>query len=476
MQYHNDDENDDDILEIEQYKKRKPNVPSSPKAPAPNPIAMPRVPKPVEAEPRPQPRRVDQINAAPDDQLTRPSRPILRPSRMEPPPDQPMVMPPIIPNPIPPTTAPPAYIPPPTGYPRKSKSSLKPLMLAVVALSLTLLVGTMVVITLRLMNGRNAPLEGQAERGTRTVDLAFSNATAVPTEIIPPTATVGVQIEPWNGRERFTVLLLGLDKRPNETGNAFRTDSMILVSLDPATRSVGILSVPRDLYVEIPRDTIVGASYGLQRINTAYYIGERVQEGYGPKLAMQAVQYNLGVRIHDYLVYDFEAVIAAIDAVGGIDIDVPRTIVDPEYPAMIGFAYDPLYIRAGLQHMNGTLALKYARTRHDSSDLDRAKRQQQIMITVRDKILNLNMIPELVVRAPTLWSQLSRHIKSGLTFDQLLRLALYVKDIPISSIRTGVIDYGYVQPIRWNGADVLVPNRQSIGPLLVQVFGPNYNQ
>jgi LCP family protein required for cell wall assembly len=292
---------------------------------------------------------------------------------------------------------------------------------------------------------------------------------------LAPTPTVGLDIQPWDGKERFTVLLMGLDKRPNETGTAFRTDSMILVSLDPVTHSVGILSVPRDLYVEIPRDTVVRAYYGLQRVNTGYYLGETVQPGYGPKLAMQTVQYNLGVRVNDYIVYDFEAVTAIVDAVGGIDITVPRDIVDPIYPDMYG-GYDPLYIKAGLQHMDGAMALKYARTRHDSSDIDRAERQQQIIYAMRDKVLNLNMLPALVVGAPGLWSQLSRHVKSGLTLDQIIRLVLYAKDIPKESIRHGVIDYQYVQPVTWNGAAVLVPNRYSIGPLLVQVFGANYNQ
>jgi polyisoprenyl-teichoic acid--peptidoglycan teichoic acid transferase len=165
----------------------------------------------------------------------------------------------------------------------------------------------------------------------------------------------------------------------------------------------------------------------------------------------------------------------AINAVGGIDINVKSTINDPEYPSM-NYGYEPLYIPAGITHMDGTLALKYARSRHQTNDFDRAKRQQEVITAVRNKILDLNMLPELIVQAPNLWGSMSRNIHTGLSLDQLLRLVVYVKDIPPENIKQGVIDYSYVTPTMWDGASVLVPNRASLGPLLVQVFGANYNQ
>jgi LCP family protein required for cell wall assembly len=289
-----------------------------------------------------------------------------------------------------------------------------------------------------------------------------------------PTPTVGLDIQPWDGKRRLTILLMGLDKRPGEKGTAFRTDSMIVFSIDPAARSVGLLSIPRDLFVDIPTDTVVRASYGLQRVNAAYVIGELARPGYGPQLAMQTVQYNLGMRINHYVVFEFGTVIQVIDAVGGIDIDVPYTINDPAYPNMY-FGYDPLYIPAGRIHMNGDLALKYARTRHQTSDFDRTKRQQQVIMAVRDKILNLGLAPTLIARAPELWNQISQTTRSDLTFEQLLQLALYLKDVPKENIHQGVIDVNYVSPVNWQGAAVLVPERATIGPLLAKIFGPNYN-
>ncbi|MCE2490859.1 MAG: LCP family protein, partial [Anaerolineae bacterium] len=100
---------------------------------------------------------------------------------------------------------------------------------------------------------------------------------------------------PWNGTSRFSVLVMGLDRRPGQTGLAHRTDTMMLASIDPGTDSLGILSIPRDLYVEVP------GIHHLQRVNTPLLIGELRQPGSGPLLAMQTVEYNLGMRVHDYL-------------------------------------------------------------------------------------------------------------------------------------------------------------------------------
>ena len=376
--------------------------------------------------------------------------------------------------PAPPVQARPPFNPPPVVQPAahhrvpvrpKNNFALIGVVVALFAGTLVLSLGAFVV--LRLAN------TVRADQGLPPSPLPVADAaTLVPT--LAPTPTVGLDIQPWDGKRRFTMLLMGIDKRPGEKGSAFRTDSMIIFSIDPATRSIGILSVPRDLYVDIPTDTVVRSSYGLQRINSAFVIGELARPGYGPKLAMQTVQYNLGMRINDYVVFEFSTVINAVDAVGGIDINVPYAIYDPEYPNMY-FGYDPLSIPAGPTHMNGTLALKYARTRHQTSDFDRAKRQQQVILAVRDKILNLNLAPGLLGHAPELWKQFSDTTHSDLAFEQLLQLAMYAKDIPKENIHQGVLDYSYVTPVMWQGASVLVPERAKIGPLLVQVFGPNYN-
>ena len=277
-------------------------------------------------------------------------------------------------------------------------------------------------------------------------------------------------IEPWDGQSRFTVLVMGLDRRPGETGLAYRTDTMLLVSLDPVTHSIGILSIPRDLFVEVP-----GYS-SLQRVNSPMVLGELQRPGYGPELAMKTVQWNLGMRVQEYLAVDFNAFITLVDAVGGVDVDVPRNISDPEYPNMY-YGYDPFYITAGPHHLDGATALKYARTRHGSSDFDRAQRQQQVMFALRDRITNLDMLPSLILQAPMLWQTLNEDVYTGLSLEQVIQLALYAKDIPVENIHTGVIDSQYVRGYTTpEGAQVLIPNRGALGPLMVQVFGASYSE
>ncbi len=274
----------------------------------------------------------------------------------------------------------------------------------------------------------------------------------------------------WDGQTRFSVLVVGLDRRPGETGLAYRTDTMMLVSIDPITKSLGILSIPRDLYVAIP-----GYSEP-QRVNTPMVLGELQRPGYGPDLLKQTVQYNLGMRVHDYVAIDFNTFITVIDAIGGIDLDVPYAISDTSYPDM-NYGYDPFYIKAGLQHLDGKTALKYARTRHGDSDFNRAERQQSVLYAIRDRVLSLNMMPQLIAQSPTIWNAISSGVSTGLTFDQIIQLVWYLKDVDKANINTGVIDNTYTMPyMTAGGAAVLVPDRARLGDLMVKVFGSNYSQ
>lgn len=277
-------------------------------------------------------------------------------------------------------------------------------------------------------------------------------------------------LAPWNGESRLTLLFMGLDRRPGETGLAYRTDTMMLVSINPATRSIGLLSIPRDLYVEVP-------GYGeLQRVNSSMVLGELERPDYGPQLAMQTVQYNLGIRVHDYVIVDFSAVIRFIDALGGINLDVPYNISDPLYPDM-NYGYDPFYIRAGYQLLDGSTALKFARTRHGDSDFQRALRQQMVVYAIRDKVLDPQTLPQLIIQSPSIWASVSDGVYTGLTLEQMIQLGLYLRDISPENIRSGVINELYTIPYSTSrGASVLVPDRQRLGTLMVEVFGSDYSQ
>jgi LCP family protein required for cell wall assembly len=285
---------------------------------------------------------------------------------------------------------------------------------------------------------------------------------------VPSVGGIGVGVEHneyprWNGKERVNILVLGVDQRPGESG-PWRTDTMIVVSVDPESKSAGMLSIPRDLWVEIP-------GYGSDRINTAYVYGDLNQvPGGGPALAKKTVQYNLGEPIHYYLRVNFAAFQQVIDLIGGVDIYVERAINDPLYPDM-NYGYDPLQIAAGWQHMDGALALKYARTRHDSSDFERMRRQQQVMLAVRDKVTNLSLLPKLLPHAGDLAKTLGNSIQTDLTLDQLLRLAQLGTEIERARIRTASIDETMTSS--WTtpqGAMVLVPDRSKMAVLHNLIF------
>ncbi|MCB9437836.1 MAG: LCP family protein [Anaerolineales bacterium] len=312
------------------------------------------------------------------------------------------------------------------------------------------------------------------------------NAVALNEPLIEPTSIIysGVEgeevrgaldgnsmvIEPWDGNERFTVLLMGLDGRPGEANAQCRTDTMMVISIDPVHDRIGILSIPRDTYVEVP------GYQGLRRINEACPLGNLYLPGNGPKLAMQTVQYNFGIRINDYIMVNFDTFIKIVDRIGGVDVEVTRTIDDPTYPDMY-YGYDSFHIEAGLQHLDGITALKYARSRHGSDDIDRGRRQQQIIFAVRDKVLSADMVDDLLAQSLPIWNDLDEGIDTGLSLEQLVRLALYAKDVPAENIKNAVVDWNYLRSYRTEtGADVVVPERNNLIPLMLEVFGEGYNQ
>ncbi len=262
--------------------------------------------------------------------------------------------------------------------------------------------------------------------------------------------------------DRVNILFLGIDRRDNDPG-PWRTDTMILFSVDPISKTVSMLSIPRDLWVPLP-------GYGEERINAAHVYGDQFQyPGGGPALAKRTVQYNLGVPVHYYVRLDFVGFKKIIDEIGGIDVDVPRDIIDNEYPTPDGGTMR-LFIRAGRQHMDGDLALKYARTRHDSSDIDRAYRQQQVILAVRDRVLSAKIVLSLD-RIPGLLRTLGESFKTDMTVEQMYAVYQAARDVQKKDINQGVIDDTMTIP--WQtpqGWDVLVPQRDKIRDLVGQLF------
>ena len=256
------------------------------------------------------------------------------------------------------------------------------------------------------------------------------------------------------------ILILGIDRRPGE-GNAVRTDTMLLVHTDLSSRRLVLLSIPRDLWVTIP-------GKGEERINTAHLFGELDMPGNGPARAAETVTYNLGVPVHHTLRLDFYAFDKVIDAAGGIDVDVPTPIIDDAYPTE-DYGTMRIEIPAGPQHMDGETALQYARSRHSSSDFDRAARQQQILVALVKKLIT----PSGLFLAPRVYQAFKDTVETDMSLRDLARLALAWQRSGEDGLQKIVIDRELTTPFRTaQGAAVLLPRWELIHPLVQEQFGP----
>jgi polyisoprenyl-teichoic acid--peptidoglycan teichoic acid transferase len=265
---------------------------------------------------------------------------------------------------------------------------------------------------------------------------------------------------PDNGR--VTILLMGIDARDKLQAGASRTDVMTLVTIDPISKTAALLSIPRDLYVSLP-------GYDeQQRINTAYFWGEQNNlPGGGPDFAEQTITANFGVPLQRYAVIDFEGFKGIVDAVGGVEIDVPQEIVDNEYPTP-DYGTEILRIPAGRIHMDGDLALKYVRTRHGDSDFGRLQRQQQVLLAIRDKAVSIGSLS----RVPEVLNAVSDSVQTDLTLPEILSLAKKWGQIPRENIHSYRIDETMVQPyITPSGGQVLLPDRDKIAAVVAQFLG-----
>jgi LCP family protein required for cell wall assembly len=276
----------------------------------------------------------------------------------------------------------------------------------------------------------------------------------------------GDSVPVWS-EGRVNVLLLGIDERQLEEG-PWRTDTMILLTMDPAAQTAGMLSIPRDLWVEIP-------GYGVRdRINTAHFRGDadRYPGGGGPALAMDTVQANLGVPVNYYVTVNFYAFVQIIDRIGCIPLTVPQTIDDPDFPAPEGYGYSPFHIDAGDYCLGGETLLQYARTRATyGSDFDRAARQQQVIRAIRSHVLSTGELPTLIAQAPTIYGDVQQGVNTNLTIQQIIQLARVAAEIPDENFCSAVIDGQYVNPMTAeDGSQVLVPDWTKVRGLVSDLY------
>jgi LCP family protein required for cell wall assembly len=257
------------------------------------------------------------------------------------------------------------------------------------------------------------------------------------------------------------IVLLGSDQ--TDTGSVGRTDVIVIISVDPELPSVALLSIPRDLYVWIP-------SHGFDRINTTYSHGVRNHyPGGGAGLLKDTIQYNLGIRVHHYVQVGFDGFVKIVDTLGGVDVAVEcplsDTFPDPDSPT----GQTDVDWLPGIQHLDGKHTLWYVRSRWNTSDFDRNRRQQQVLRSLYSQILTLDIIP----RIPELWGVLNENVSTDLPLDELLYLANVGARLDVMNLKGRFVGRDVMQS--WtapNGAYVLVPYYEALGPMISEALAP----
>ena len=248
-----------------------------------------------------------------------------------------------------------------------------------------------------------------------------------------------IEYPTWDGGSRINILFVGLRGGDPIDGDCpFCTDTLILLTVDPATKTAGMFSIPRDMWVNIP-------GFGYSRINTAWTLGRGSKlPGGGPGLTMKTVSHFVGVPVDYYVQVDFDTFVDVIDLIGGVDVYNDENIrLDP-----MSHGRDFPQVRltcCGMRHLNGREALAYARCRHveqgcDDGDVGRAKRQQKVIFGIRKKVFAPESFAKLFAQAPELYRTFSAGIHTNLTLADASQLAVLVRDIPEDSIKHGVVD------------------------------------
>jgi len=257
----------------------------------------------------------------------------------------------------------------------------------------------------------------------------------------------------FDGADQYlNTVLLGADVRPHKKNITWRTDAIVIVSVDLERNTIRLLHVPRDLWVYIP-------GYGHNRINTADLWGEIDQKGQGPEWVKQTIHHNLGIPIHYYVKVGFQGFVDIIDTLGGVVIDVSCPLPEPE-----------LNLEPGMHRLDGKMALEYVHSRETSSDFDRGRRQRKMLMALWEQ----HLTPEIIPKLPKLWVQLSDSYETDIPLDQAISLAalglrLDPQDISQKSISRNETK-NWITP---EGFEVLRPKKDDLRTMLEEYYAPD---
>ncbi len=261
------------------------------------------------------------------------------------------------------------------------------------------------------------------------------------------------------GDGRVNILLLGKGGPSHEAGDL--TDTLLIASIDPIAKEAALLSIPRDLYVKVPE-------YGSMKINAVYSNGKSAAvssgekdlqkiESEGVSLAMQTVEETIGIPIHYFSMVDFDAFIKSIDTVGGIDINAKTAVRDTNFAWQFGV----LDIKAGPQHLDGKTALMYSRSRYTSErgDFDRAERQREVMVALKNKILSIGTFGNPMKMAQLI-DDFGDHVTTNIKLEEMKRLyeiGSGIDSSKISSIGFADPPNNFVTTSTIGGQSVVIP-------------------
>lgn len=289
--------------------------------------------------------------------------------------------------------------------------------------------------------------------------------------------SAGQQVATGNGigTKRVNILLLGSDNDGKNAAPLAQTD--IVVTIDPQTNYVGMLSIPRDLRVVIPDE-------GTGKMDAAFSFGWQGNFGGATPLSNAAglsiatVEKNFGIHIDHYAWVGLDGFVKVINTAGGVDIDATHPILDNAYPNDVNstdkFAYQRLYVVPGPQHMNGVQALEYVRTRHADlvGDFGRSARQQQVLNQLKTKLDT----PSIITRLPELANDLGDTVKTDMTIQDIVNFMGFARGIDTTKINRLILSPPYSALASDNSGDFL-PNCALITPKIAQMFdlGNNAN-
>ena len=250
-------------------------------------------------------------------------------------------------------------------------------------------------------------------------------------------------------RDKATFMIMGVDERTDDVG---RSDTLMVVTIDPAKNEAALLSIPRDTRVAIPRR-------GYDKINAAYAYG-------GEELTQATVEDFLGIRIDHYIIINTHAFQKIVDAIGGIDIDVEkRMYYEDPWDDDGGLIID---LRPGMQHMDGKTAVTYVRYRDEEGDIGRVRRQQKFMKACVDAVTT----PAIIPRLPGIISGVLDSVRTDLSLRQILEFLGTLKEAQVHGLRTEMVPG---RPLYINEVSYWIPDMSELRRGMADSLGVTLN-